>query len=661
MKKRLLSLLLVLVMALCSTGCSLSEVMNLLEGITGTPSAEQTTTPSETTAAGETTAAVETTTTVTETTTAAPEPVLNPVEEDVFFFANELEYSRLYSMHHDGTGLKLILDEQVRSVQQQGERVYFIDALSRLCFYNIPTGERKVALDKAIGDYRTEGQSLVYTTPTLQEDGTSSFFVMDLIHRNTETGDEFKLTTLEATNFYFGQGVVYYTRFDIDAGGVALIAYHLAQREARVIHIGQNGATEIFPVNGGVYFTEYDSEEETSFWYFVDHNGSALTRLDSIIPTSATLLQVSEKGFLYRKFSDYVNRTPGGVYFMSSDGQVTELISGQDYYQPIALPNGHYLFTSAEYLGWGEQNEFGGYENYYPDYEYILLLPDNTVRTLSIGDTTAELFKGGDFPLLDSSTARKPITAALYSLFVKSHGYEGKAPICSTTHGAWVNIADRKVDMALLAAPTEEEQAYLKEKGVEIEMKLYGGDGLVFIGNAANPVTNLTHEQILAIYRGEITNWKEVGGPDHKITVFYRDDQSGSQRLFENLVFKGLELPDFEGLNFEIMDDMSSIVNICLADPYAIGYSIMTYLQDVYANEGLQVFSVNGAAPSAETVKDKSYPYNTQGYLVIRSDEPADSPARRLFNWFGTAMSDDILYNNSVTPLHDDIVDPTTE
>ena len=109
------------------------------------------------------------------------------------------------------------------------------------------------------------------------------------------------------------------------------------------------------------------------------------------------------------------------------------------------------------------------------------------------------------------------------------------------------------------------------------------------------------------------------------------------------------------------MDDMSSIVNICLADPYAIGYSIMTYLQDVYANEGLQVFSVNGAAPSAETVKDKSYPYNTQGYLVIRSDEPENSPARRLFNWFGTAMSDDILYNNSVTPLHDDIVEPITE
>ena len=207
------------------------------------------------------------------------------------------------------------------------------------------------------------------------------------------------------------------------------------------------------------------------------------------------------------------------------------------------------------------------------------------------------------------------------------------------------------MDLALLAAPTEEELAYLQQQGVEVDMKLYGGDGLVFIGNAANPVTNLTHEQIIGIYRGKITNWKEVGGPDHPITVYYRDEQSGSQRLFEKLVFKGLEIPDFARMDFALMDDMSSIVDIILEDPYSIGYSIMTYLDEVYAEENLQVFSVNGTLPSPDTVADGTYPYNTQGYLVIRSDEPEDSPARRLFNWFGCPVSDDLLTFNSVTPL----------
>jgi phosphate transport system substrate-binding protein len=265
------------------------------------------------------------------------------------------------------------------------------------------------------------------------------------------------------------------------------------------------------------------------------------------------------------------------------------------------------------------------------------------------------MFAEGDFPVIDSSTARKPVTAELYNLFVESYGYEGSKPLCSTTHGAWLNIADRKADIALLAAPTEEEQAYLRERGVEIEMKLYGGDGLVFIGNKANPVTNLTHEQIIGIYRGRITNWSEVGGPDHPITVYYRDDQSGSQRLFEKLVFKGQSIPDFEKLDFQRLDEMSTIVDTILEDPWSIGYSIMTYLDDVYAEENLQVFSVNGVNPSPDTVKDASYPYHTQGYVVIRKDEPADSPARRLYNWFGCKVSDELLTDCGVSPLHEGV------
>ena len=87
-------------------------------------------------------------------------------------------------------------------------------------------------------------------------------------------------------------------------------------------------------------------------------------------------------------------------------------------------------------------------------------------------------------------------------------------------------------------------------------------------------------------------------------------------------------------------------------DPYSIGYSIMTYLDDVYENEQLKVFAVDGVVPSVDTVKDGSYPYHTQGFVVIRSDEPKSSPARRLFDWFGSPVSDEILIANGITPLH---------
>ena len=283
---------------------------------------------------------------------------------------------------------------------------------------------------------------------------------------------------------------------------------------------------------------------------------------------------------------------------------------------------------------------------------YIVLdMESAKLYIVDLNGLYSELFADGDFPVMDSSTARKPLVQNIYRFFCLDTGYGGAEPLCSTTHGAWLNIADRKADIALLAAPTEEEETYLKEQGVEVEMKLYGGDGLVFIGNSACGVTDLTLDEVRAIFRGEITNWSELGGADHAIHVLYRDDQSGSQRLFEKMLFKDGDVPDYEALGFKRLDEMSTLVSACLDDPYAIGYSIMTYLNDVYSNEALLAFSLNGYSATPENVRTGDYPLGTKGYVVIRSDEPEDSPARRLYNWFGSPLSDTFLSSCGITPL----------
>ena len=283
---------------------------------------------------------------------------------------------------------------------------------------------------------------------------------------------------------------------------------------------------------------------------------------------------------------------------------------------------------------------------------YIVLdMESAKLYIVDLNGLYSELFADGDFPVMDSSTARKPLVQNIYRFFCLDTGYGGAEPLCSTTHGAWLNIADRKADIALLAAPTDEEKAYLAERGVEVEMKLYGGDGLVFIGNSACGVTDLTLDEVRAIFRGEITNWSELGGADHAIHVLYRDDQSGSQRLFEKMLFNDGDVPDYEALGFNRLDEMSTLVSACLDDPYAIGYSIMTYLNDVYSNEALLAFSLNGYSATPENVRTGDYPLGTKGYVVIRSDEPEDSPARRLYNWFGSPLSDTFLSSCGITPL----------
>lgn len=577
-------------------------------------------------------------------TTAPTEPVpttvpetTEPVEKaPVFYFSNALEMDRLYSMRTDGTDLTLVLDAQCWNVTHADDTVYFT-SMDCLYAYRIPTGEQKL-LAKGVMDYVLDGNDLVYSAEYYGQP------LMHLRHIDLTTLEDTLLLSTGYTAFTLCDGNLYYTDYTEDFTQL-LMLYQLRTGQTKTLCDKADSYYLLHAAPGGVY-----CNVNFDYWAFISTDGDF--RRDDRIPNTGSLLHVDENGvFCAEYFSeDY------SLYYVDNSGTETDILRRTDLSGCLLmpLPEGNWLLQFNTPTPWGPELVYGYPEHYAYRVDYSILDSQWNLKTLDCAGVAGNMFRDGDFPVLDSSTARKPVTTALCNLFVKNYGYEGTEPLCSTTHGAWLNIADGKADLAFLAAPTPEEEAYLKEKGVEVEMKLYGGDGLVFIGHQDNPVTNLTHEQIIGIYQGRITNWKEVGGPDHPIHVYFRDDQSGSQRLFEKLVFKGLEIPDFYALGFPEIDTMSSIVGEIMLDPYAIGYSIMTYLSEVYENEALKVFSVNGIVPSPETVKDRTYPYNTQGYLVIRSDEPADSPARRLFDWFGCPMSDEILIQSEVTPLRDD-------
>ena len=205
-------------------------------------------------------------------------------------------------------------------------------------------------------------------------------------------------------------------------------------------------------------------------------------------------------------------------------------------------------------------------------------------------------------PQIDNSTARIPITDAIYTYFTEQ-GAQGPTPMCSKTHGAWLNLADGKADIIFLIAPTADEMQYFADAGVDIEMKIYGYDGLVFMGNASNPAQNLTSAEIRSIYRGDITDWYgvrdcPVGG---EIVAYIRNPESGSQRMFENLVWMGYEMPDFQSMSFqegevvgatpykmEEIDDMSDITLNVMENRYSIGYNIMSYVSNVFLGDEVE-------------------------------------------------------------------------
>ena len=177
-------------------------------------------------------------------------------------------------------------------------------------------------------------------------------------------------------------------------------------------------------------------------------------------------------------------------------------------------------------------------------------------------------------------------------------------------------LADGKVDMFFTAHPSEEQLKSAEEKGADLEILPIGREAFVFFVNKDNPVDGLTTQQIRSIYRGEITDWKEVGGASKKINPLTRVKGSGSQTMMEIFM---------EG-------DM-----LASRDPLAIfggsvGYSFRYYLSGMVADGNVKMLAVDGVYPDADNIRNGSYPISTDFYVVYRSDNE-NGNVKRLAEW----------------------------
>lgn len=126
-------------------------------------------------------------------------------------------------------------------------------------------------------------------------------------------------------------------------------------------------------------------------------------------------------------------------------------------------------------------------------------------------------------------------------------------------------------------------------------------DGIAVVVNPANTLTNITMEQIVAIFNGNVTNWKEIGGADRPITVVSREAGSGTRSSFEKIV-GGIKLTP----NAIVQDSNGTIRETVANDANAIGY-----LSHGLLNEKIKSLTVNGAVCTESEI--------TKGrYLLVR-------------------------------------------
>ena len=261
--------------------------------------------------------------------------------------------------------------------------------------------------------------------------------------------------------------------------------------------------------------------------------------------------------------------------------------------------------------------------------------PAPVLPSSSASSPSAPSIAAVDMPRIDGSTANIPLISLTLQRLTGAAVAEADAAVkTSGTADAYRALVRGETDLLVVYEADRAVKDEIEASGVPLELHPIGKDALVFFTNSANPVTSLTTEQYRDIYTGKVTNWAEVGGPKKKIVAYQRPEESGSQALLRKYVVGTATMGKapaelISGEMGEIIEGVSGYAN----SGNALGYSVYYYLATMYAVDGITMMGVDGVMPSSATIADGSYPYRNDFYAVVRADEPAGSPARKVMEW----------------------------
>jgi len=163
-----------------------------------------------------------------------------------------------------------------------------------------------------------------------------------------------------------------------------------------------------------------------------------------------------------------------------------------------------------------------------------------------------------------------------------------------------------------------EEREKARANGIEPVEFVVARDAIAIIVHPANPVNQISLTQLSAIYRGEITNWRSVGGEDRPIVLLSRETNSGTHVFFlEHVLRLGkkddkslfspdtLLMPSSEGISAEVRQN-----------PNALGYDGLGYVTpDMKTLAVAQADGEPFVLPTIATVNDQSYPIARELYM----------------------------------------------
>lgn len=173
-----------------------------------------------------------------------------------------------------------------------------------------------------------------------------------------------------------------------------------------------------------------------------------------------------------------------------------------------------------------------------------------------------------------------------------------------------------------------------EEKGKGAAENIVAIDGIAVVTDPANTAADLTKEQLIDIYNGTITNWKDAGGADQPIVVVGREAGSGTRGAFEEI----LKLEDACKYANEL-DSTGAVMAKVASTPGAIGYVSLDVIDDT-----VKVLTLDGVEANEANIKTGDYFLSRPFVMATNGEISAQSDlVKALFDYVYSAEGDELI------------------
>ena len=204
-----------------------------------------------------------------------------------------------------------------------------------------------------------------------------------------------------------------------------------------------------------------------------------------------------------------------------------------------------------------------------------------------------------------------PLFATITECIYDKDSYKNGFTFYKEATGDGYNMLfNNEIDILFSTEPSDNQRRQMENSGGEYEFIPLLTEPLAIILNKSNPINDISTDDIIRLYFGNVTNWKELGGRNVTARTVQLVDGNGSQTCFTKLV-KGNPLDE----NHREVPTMPGIIDDVAVDEGAICYAFWSYFTKMYAHARTKMVKVNSYKPT-----DPEYPLIHPVYMIYRSD-----------------------------------------